>query len=294
MTEYRTSTKLQQPLLIAGAVAGLLIAATGMVEKRNHAEPNSLPAGNIARVGDTLIPVSRYAVLLDDLSADKRNPLTDKDRKFALDRLIDEELLIQRGVELGLASDAPAVRKAIASAVISQVVADASTTLPDETALREFYLSARTFFSESGQFHVRWWKLDGQQADAMPAAENLIARARSEPGSGELFESYGFEAVRQLPDSLLPASKLLDYLGPTLLAQVTALGPGEFSGPVYANRAVHVFYLVQLKPESTPPFESIKDIVAQEYMYREGDRALREHLEWLRERTSVVVSNTDP
>ena len=170
MTDSRTSTKLRLPLWIAGAVTGLMIAAAGMVEKKDHKKPDTLPAGNIARVGDTLIPISRYAVLLDDLSADKRNPLTNQDRKFALDRLIDEELLIQRGVELGLASNAPAVRKAIASAVISQVVADASTTLPDEVVLREFYLSAHTFFSSPGQFHVRWWKLDDQQADAMRAA----------------------------------------------------------------------------------------------------------------------------
>lgn len=294
MTDSRTSTKLRLPLLIAGAVIGFMIAAAGMVEKKDHERLDTLPAGNIARVGDTLIPISRYAVLLDDLSADKRNPLTDQDRKFAVDRLIDEELLIQRGVELGLASNAPAVRKAIASAVISQVVADASTTLPDEVVLREFYLSAHTFFSSPGQFHVRWWKLDDQQADAMRAAEDMLSQERLASASELLFERYGFEAVRELPDSMLPGSKLLDYLGPTLLEQVTALEPGEFSEPVYANSAVHIIYLVQQEPESTPSFESIRDIVAQEYMYRAGDRALREYLDWLRERTPVIISDIDP
>ena len=119
MTDPGTGTKYRLPLLIAGAVTGLLIAAAGLVENRNIQKSDPLPAGNIARVGDTLIPIGRYRALLDDLSADKRNALTEEDREFALDRLIDEELLIQRGLELGLASNAPAVRKALASMTIA-------------------------------------------------------------------------------------------------------------------------------------------------------------------------------
>jgi hypothetical protein len=292
MTSSGKETSLRLPLLIAGAIAGLLIAATGMLERIDLQAP--LPPGNIARVGDTLIPTSRYTALLEDLRADKRNPLTDEDRAFAVDRLIDEELLIQRGVELGMASDAPAVRKAIASAVIAQIVADASTTLPGEEELREFYQSSKAFFSRPEGLIVRWWKLRGPQVDAVQAAGDLVTQARSVADFAPLFEREGLEAVRELPYVPLPPSKLLDYLGPVLLERAISLDQGEFSAPVYSDGAVHVLYLVQREPGSTPAFESIRDVVAREYIYRAGDRALQENLDRLREQTPVQIGNPGP
>lgn len=285
-----SDANLRMPLLVVGAVAGLTVAATGLFEVKGFEEGHPLPAGNIARVGETLIPVSRYEVLLDDLHADKRNPLSDEDRKFAVERLIDEELLIQRGVELGFTRDAAAVRKAIAAAVVSQVVAGASTTLPDDAVLQEFYASTRPFFTTPGRYRVRWWKLEVPQQAAAHSAANDQAPG-SEAEAARLFEEYGYEAVDELPDTLLPASKLLGYLGPLLLEEVTATVPGAFSQPVHSGDALHVFYLLEHEPAATPAFDSIKDIVAREYMYRAGDKALRDYLAWLRERTPVVITD---
>lgn len=284
---------LRVPLLVAGAVAGLVVAATGLLEMKGIDEARLLPAGNIAQVGDTLIPAGRYEILLDDLRADKRNSLSDEDRRFALERLIDEELLIQRGVELGFTRDAAPVRKAIAAAVIAQVVAEASTTVPDDTVLRDFYASTQSFFSTPSRFRVRWWTLDQQQQAAARRGADDQPKPESEAEAARLFEQYGYEAVDELPDALLPANKLRDYLGPVLLEKVIATGPGKFSQPVHADRALHIFHVLEYEPAATPAFDSIRDIVAREYMYRAGDKALREYLGWLRERTPIVINHAD-
>jgi len=269
-----------------------VVAAGGLLEMKDTDEVRSLPAGNVARVGDTLIPAGRFEGLLDDLRADKRNPLSDEDRQFAVERLIDEELLIQRGVELGFTQDAAAVRKAIAAAVVAQVVAEASTTLPDDKVLRDFYASTQKFFTIPSRFRVRWWKLDAQQQTAVQNAADDLQKTGAEADTARLLEQHGYEMVDDLPDALLPASKLLDYLGPVLLERVIAVGAGEISQPVYADRALHVFHVIEHEPATTPAFDSIMDIVAQEYMYRAGDKALREYLGWLRERTPVVTNDT--
>ncbi len=66
-----------------------------------------------------------YERVLAALAADSRNPVDDADKRRLLDRLIDEELLVQRGLELGLASSDGAVRKAVAGAMIESIVAEA-------------------------------------------------------------------------------------------------------------------------------------------------------------------------
>lgn len=292
MTDLDGWARLRLPFLIAGATIGLLVAAYGMVDVR-RGETGELPSGSIARVGDTLISVSRYAAVLDDLRADKRNPVTDADREFALERLIDEELLIQRGIELGLAENAPPVRKAIAAEVISHVVTTTRAARPDEVALRAFYNSFSTYFSSPGRLRLSWWRQSAQGTETMISAQSLERRLQQSDDPAVVFDRYGFERVTEFPDSLLPENKLLDYIGPALLEHVSALQAGQFSGPIEDDQGLHVFYLSEQVPEFIPRFEAVRGAVEQEYLYRASDDALREYIDWLRSRTTVTVSDPE-
>jgi hypothetical protein len=283
-------TRFRLPFLIAGATVGLLVAAFGMVDSR-RGDSSELPPGTIARVGDTLISESRYVAVLDDLSTDKRNSLTDADREFALQRLIDEELLIQRGIELGLAENAPAVRKAVAAEVISHVVTTTRAARPDEAILREFYDSVAMYFSTPGRLRLRWWRQTERGSENTVSALQLERQLRDANDPAVLFDRYGFERVTDLPESLLPTNKLLDYIGPALLEHVSSVQPGQFASPIEDEQGLHVFFLVEQLAESTPSFEAVRDAVEQEYRYRAGDAALREYIDWLRSRTLVTVSD---
>ncbi len=107
--------RMRTVLLTIGAMTGLVLAASGLVDSWSLS-PDTLPDDVIAKVGDHHIPLERYIQLLNDLSADSKTPINAEDRQFVLDRLIDEELLIMRGIELGLSERAPEIRKAIAAA----------------------------------------------------------------------------------------------------------------------------------------------------------------------------------
>ena len=291
MTDPNPIARYRVPLLIAGAAVGLLLAAVGMVDSR-RGDSSELPPGIIVRVGDSLISESRYVAVLDDLRTDKRNSLTDADREFALQRLIDEELLIQRGIELGLAENAPAVRKAMAAEVISHVVTTTRAARPDEATLREFYESVSTYFSSPGRLRLRWWRQTVRGAENTVSAEQLERQLRDVNDPAILFDRYGLERVTDLPDSLLPTNKLLDYIGPALLEHVSSVQTGQFASPIEDEQGLHVFFLVEQTPESTPSFEAVRDAVEQEYRYRAGDTALREYIDWLRSRTSVTASDS--
>jgi len=281
--------RLRLALLAAGAASGLLLAASGIIG-RWSLSGNDLPEHTIARVGGQLISEARYLQLLYDLAADKRSPLSDEDQRFALDRLIDEELLIQRGIELGLPSNSPAVRKAIASEVIAQVAAETEAAVPDEGDLHRLYESDSAFFTSEAHYRVRSWRLPGAGADAEQRAAAAFELLHKGTPIEEVMRSTGLQRETMLPDQKLTLTKLADYLGPELARQVPGLEPATFSRTLRANGSFHILYLAEREAGTLPPFEDIRPQVEAEALRRAGDRALRNYLKWLRGRSDIVVA----
>ena len=286
-TEYSARTRVA--LLALGACAGLIMAAAGLVERWSRS-PDELPVGAIARVGGKIITQARYRQVLNDLAADKRVPLSAQDRQFVIDRLVDEELLIQRGIELGLADSSPQIRKALAAAVIGQLTAEAEASLPDEQALRRLYESDPEFFTSTARFRLRWLRLPASDDAAQRKAEDAYRQLSNGVALEEVSQSTGLEAVPILPDALLPLSKIRDYLGPALTGQVSMLKRGAFSKPIEDNGDMHVLQLLDYRPEVLPPFEKARPVLEAEFLRRAGDEALRQYLQWLRLRSEVIVA----
>ncbi len=293
MSDFNISARTRLLLLTLGAITGLVLASTGLVE--HWSLPSSdLPGNVIARVGDHLIPRERYQQLLNDLATDKRTPVSDEDRQFVLDRLIDEELMILRGVELGLPETSPEIRKSIAGAVIMQVVTEAQVSMPADAELRSLYNSDPGFFSSNSRYRVRWWRLNGQGNEILNKAGDAYRQLNSAKEIGSILQSSGFERVSELPDTLLPLSKLIDYMGPVLADQVAALPAGGFTHPVDSDHGMHILYLVEHKAGALASFEDIRAVVETEYQRRQADQALRDYLAWLRKRTEIVIVESKP
>lgn len=290
-------TRLRSQLLLAfGALAGLVLAATGLVDR--WAVPGSNPGGGlpgfaVARVGETYIPRSRYVELLSDLETDKRTPLTAADRQFVLDRLIDEELLILRGMELGLPESSPPIRKAIAAAVIAQVATESDATPPGEDALRQLYQSDPEFFAATARYQLRWWRLplgeDSSAIKAKLAAAHLDAPHLDGIAGKEMERLTGLKRELILPEQMLPLNKVADYLGPDLAQRVVQLEPGHYSAPIEVDGSVNILFLVDRQAGALPAFEQLRPVLEAEYTRRAGELALRDYLSWLRERTPVTL-----
>lgn len=293
MSDTNITVRTRLLLLTLGAITGLVLASTGLVE--HWSLPSSgLPGNVVARVGDRLIPRERYQQLLNDLAADKRTPVSDEDRQFVLDRLIDEELMILRGVELGLPETSPEIRKAIAGAVIMQVVTEAQVSMPEDAELLSLYDSDPGFFSSNNRYRVRWWRLNGNGVGISNKAGNAYRQLKTGAEIGSILKSSGFERVTELPDTLLPISKLIDYMGPVLANQVTALPAGRFTHPVDSDHGMHILYLAEDKAGALASFEDIRAVVETEYQRRQADQALRDYLAWLRKRTEIVIVESKP
>ena len=280
-------------LLAIGAGAGVALAATGLVAS-SVTRGRGLPPGAVARVNGALVRGDDYARSLDALERDRRAGREPADRRLVLGRLIDEELLVQRGLELGLARQDARVRRDLTAAVIDAVVTEHEDGTPSDAELEAFYRRERDFFARPGRLRVRqlWCRAD-TAADA-PSAEARARAAAASLRAGEDFAGVrarlGDPEIAPLPDALLSPAKLLDHLGPTALRAALELEAGAVSDPVRSATGYHVLQVIEREAEWVPPREEVADEVVAEYRRRRGERALRAYLDALRARAEVEIA----
>jgi parvulin-like peptidyl-prolyl isomerase len=270
-------------LLALGAAVGIALAMAGMLAKP---EAGALPAGTVARVNDSFIRGEKFERAVAALASDRRTPLTPADLRFVLDRLIDEELLVQYGLSLGLAQNDRRIRSNIVSAVIAAQVASVDGYDPSEEEVRQFYAENRNFFRPPGRLRVRslWVRAEPARSAsrALARAREAVTRLRAGEPFADVEAAYGDPQLAPVPDALLPPAKLREYVGPSALLAAEALSVGEVSEPLVAGRGVRVLLLLAKEEDEAPALEAVEAEVRNEMKRRAGDAAVRRLLDQLR------------
>lgn len=292
----RLSYRRANVLLAVGSLMGVALALAGMI--RIELRGSSLPPGVIARVNNDFIPLQEYERTVAALARDRRSPLGEEERKFALERLIDETLLLQRALELDLARNDPQARRALIRAVIDSVAASADDAEVGEPELRRFYEAEQAWFRRPGRLRVRQIWVRAQANDDPTRGAERAEEAYRRLRAGEDFEvvrrELGDREPYPLPDAFLPPAKLADFLGATALRTALELPVGEVSSPVRSSQGFHVLQVVEREAEETPPLEEIRPQVLAEFRRRAAEQALRTYLDELRARAEIIVSQELP
>ena len=212
------------------------------------------------------------------------------DARRALDRLVDEQLLVRRGLDLGLGVSDLAVRKALVDAMVQFAAADAAGREPDEAELRRYYAERPELVRSEPQLRVQVASFPSRDASGV-AALRAALRAGQEFASAA--RAAGAEAVI-VPDTLLPAAKLADYAGPAVRDAALALAPGEVAGPLDVGGVPTFVRLVERRAGSAPPFESVRPVIAEEWRRRQSEAALERYLSELRRRATIRYAADAP
>lgn len=270
--ETPTSPSTHTTLLLAiGAAAGLVVALAGLV--RDAREP-ALPIDAAARINATIISNEAYARALKRFGDDSADPLSDEDATWVLDRLIQEELLVQRGLELGLPRSSSSVRNAIVAAMIESIVTESRATEISEAELRDWFAENRLLFTAQSAYRVVAYSFASEEQ----AQQAIISAEGRAPASGHRLE---------VPETDLPLTKLRDYLGETAVSRLAKLGAAESTEPFAFNGRWLKILVIAQTPGRQLDFDSEINKIESEWRRRTADRALRDYLARLRRDASV-------
>ncbi len=257
--------------LIAG-ILGLLAALIGAI----GAPRLERTGGAAAIVNGAPIPREALARALLALENDSRNPVTPQREADVLERLIEEELLVQRGVELGLAETDFAARRALAQSVLQLALAERSGAEPSEAQLHRFYRDNAGFFAPAPRFAASVVFL---RADA---SAQRIENARAALLRGEDARTLGDALAIPMPRAALAQPEWARLIGVDAAAAAARLAPGEVSAPIAAAGGTYLIRADAFTAAPAPPYERIAEQVRAEYDRRGDEAAVRAYIERLK------------
>ena len=293
---HNTPSRHPRLLLALGACAGLACAVTGILATASST--TDLSPDVVALINGEPVRRDTYLRAVAALASDRRTPIDEAEQRYVLERLVDEELLVQRALELGLARRDRRVRGELVSAVIQSVTSEAVGQEPSAEDLKQFYLEDRDYFTQPGRLRVQRIVMHAEPGGSAEESRARARRAAERLRMGESFsvvrDDLGDAEVAPLPDGFLPPGKLREYVGPTALRTVMELQPGEVSDPVRSPAGYQVFQLMDREPQRVPPLGEIEAQVRSEFQRRTDDRALRAYLDTLKERAHIRIATSLP
>jgi hypothetical protein len=272
-----TKKKADLRLLAFGALAGLIVAGIGILQQ--EASVDSLPENAVARVNDVLISRDLYERAIGR-SIDYAGRPVAADDAMMLQRMIDAELLIQRGVELGMTQSDAAVRQAIIDSLIASVTAEADAASPTDDELAQHLADNAERFSYISKVTVQAWQTDDESA-----AQGFVAALRADDAE------LDFDTVQPMPDlpsGVMSLEILANYVGPGIAAAVAEM-PID-SSAVFARRGRWLVIRINDKErENLTDISTIRNRVLIDYRRTLADQTLRTYIEDLRQRANIFV-----
>ena len=268
--------RLQNILLIFGLIIGVFLAANSIVQESNLIEDDW-----VANVGGVQISKEKYYSQLEGLARDKKNPITERDKNYVLERMIEEELLIIRAKELGLFENNQIVRGSIIQQMIKLIISENYLESVEEETLRKFYEQNIGFFSSASRLRLQQIYFSNLSGDSKERSDEAFEYLK-EGASYDEVSKMADQSALTIPNSMMNLSKVREYIGPTLMNLARRLEPGEFSVPMEVAGGHKIIYLFDKELSEPEEFDSIQQKILKEYQRRRDDNSLREYLEDLK------------
>ena len=275
----------QSKLLLLASIIGTLLAIYSIMDSNKNY--SSLPDNVAAVVNDKIIPSERYQTVIQLIKNDKRDDLTDIDRKMALERIIEEELLVQYAYQNGFLEADDLLRKSIVRSVVDSIAEQSISVIPNEKTLRDFYQDNLPLFTIDEQFRIVI--LSSQNGSDINAGKIIWQDSYDIP---LLMNEIGSIKKLEISSDFISKYRLGTLIGPLLRDVVLSLKLGETSEPLETIYGYSIVTLIDKKGRVIPDFKEINEIVLQEYKRRQRETILNDLLSDLKKQSDININSS--
>ena len=271
---------------LAGLTFALLTALGILPPQFGNHELRARGDVPIASVNGESVSKVEYLRALTAMQAGLDRSLSETDKRAALQVLIDEEVILQHALNIGLARSDPMARKNLVQALMRS-----TALLTDyETDTQKL----ETFFKENKHLFVapRMVRVKVLTTDKVKTADTF----RQAMINGETFDAAGRHlglTEKDLPDDI-PLGKAADYLGGTARDRLATLKEGEIIGPIKSGSESdrqYMFIWLMKATRLDVEFNEVAEIVKAEWQRRQEENAFETYLSDLRKSADIRLHN---
>lgn len=271
---------------LAGLTFALLTALGILTPQFGNHELRARGDVPIASVNGESVSKVEYLRALTAMQAGLDRSLSETDKRAALQVLIDEEVILQHALNIGLARSDPMARKNLVQALMRS-----TALLTDyETDTQKL----ETFFKENKHLFVapRMVRVKVLTTDKVKTADTF----RQAMINGETFDAAGRHlglTEKDLPDDI-PLGKAADYLGGTARDRLATLKEGEIIGPIKSGSESdrqYMFIWLMKATRLDVEFNEVAEIVKAEWQRRQEEKAFETYLSNLRQTADIRLHN---
>ena len=230
----------------------------------------------IARVGEKEISRQRFEEIIKILDDQSNSELTLEKKNLIRDRLIDEELLIQRAIELDLVRNDSLVKGNVIQTMFQYIINSNELSEPSEAELREYLIKEKNYFSSGKRYKLKNYTF--RNFNDAETARNSLAQNNFE----DFLKYVETENTIDLPNVFLTPQKIRDYLGPKALEELPNLDKGDFSKIFEINQIPSIIICIDILLDNSPKFEEIVEQIKNKFIRDREDNLVKEYIENLR------------
>ena len=230
----------------------------------------------IARVGEKEISRQRFEEIIKVLDDQSNSELTLEKKNLIRERLIDEELLIQRAIELDLVRNDSLVKGNVIQTMFQYIINSNELVEPSEAELREYFSKEKNYFSSGRRYKLKNYTF--RNLDDAETAINLLNQSDLE----SFLKLVETESAIDLPNVFLTPQKIRDYLGPKVLEELPSLEKGGFSNIFEINEVPSIVICIDILLDNNPKFEEIAEQIKNKFIRDREDSLVKEYIENLR------------
>jgi hypothetical protein len=298
----RTDSRRSFALLATGAILGLTIAGYGLFTAKGTST-NRLPPEDIALVNQKPIYRSDFVIQAQTEYGVPFAETTREQRRKVLDDMINEELMVQRGIEVDLPGYDPDVRVALVNGVELQMYADVLAREPAEDELKAYYQQHREKYASIGAMRLRDLlvsvRQDETDADRARRATSIVAELRHGAPLDEAYMNW-----RGLLDSgaLLQGGKpdlddIFDFaaqakLNSKVYASIKDLPAGRVSDPINDIDGIHVVVMNERKISRAQDYAAVRSRVWTDIKKEAQDKIRDATYRYLRDKAEILAADS--
>lgn len=281
------NTKRAMILYALGAAIGLAAAGYALLNARGTVT-RSVPAEDIALVNQQPILRSDFITQLETETGMPVERTSRQDRLRVLDEMVNEEIKVQRGLELNFAETDQDTRNALSNVVDQEMVANVVISRPSERELLDYYHSHNSAYYSAGTMTVCDLVLTAGTGDSMQRAQAAAEALRAGTSLPQVSKRYGLLNKNSCEENFYFAHKI--HLGDRLYAIATGLASGRISEPIRLADGVHVLQMVRNESPVPLSFDDARDQLTTDYKTYRETLIRTGTMNFLRHRAKILIA----